>query len=249
MGTLLNGRVALVTGASRGIGAEIARELAAQGATAIVNYREDEGGAGAVVGEIRAAGGSAEPVRCDVSDYAAVSAMAAEIERVHGGIDVLVNNAGILRDMRFARMSPDDWKSVLGVNLEGVLNVCSAFVTGMVERRFGRIVNISSFVAQAGNFGQTNYATAKAGIIGFTRALALELAKADVTVNAVCPGFIATGMWRSIPDDVRDKLLERIPMRRVGEPSDVASLVRFIVSEGNYITGQVFNVNGGVFIG
>jgi acetoacetyl-CoA reductase len=249
MGTLLDGRVALVTGASRGIGAEIARELAAQGATAIVNYREDESGAGAVVGEIRAAGGSAEPLRCDVSDYAAVSTMAAEIQRLHGGIDVLVNNAGILRDKRFARMSPDDWKSVLGVNLEGVLNVCSAFVSGMVERRFGRIVNISSFVAQAGNFGQTNYATAKAGIIGFTRALALELARSDVTVNAVCPGFIATGMWKSIPDDVRDKLIERIPMRRVGEPSDVASLVRFIVSEGNYITGQVFNVNGGVFIG
>jgi acetoacetyl-CoA reductase len=146
-------------------------------------------------------------------------------------------------------MSEADWDAVIRVNLSGAVNACSAAAPLMISRNYGRIVNISSFVAQAGNFGQTNYAAAKAGLIGFTRSLALELARHNVTVNAICPGFIATGMWQSIPEAVRSKLIERIPLGRVGEPSEVARFARFVVGEGDYLTGQTFNVNGGVFIG
>jgi len=175
--------------------------------------------------------------------------MGEEISRQYGSLDILINNAGILRDRRFVKMSPQDWREVMDVNLGGVVNACAMALPGMLDRSYGRIVSVASFVAQAGNFGQTNYATAKAGIIGLTRTLALEVARNNVTVNAVCPGFIETGMWGSIPDEVRAKLLERIPMRRVGQPRDVATLIRFLVSEGDYVTGQTLNVNGGVFIG
>ncbi len=246
---LLEGRTALVTGASRGIGAAIAQELALQGAAVVVNYREDRLGADAVVGRIRSSGGNAASLQCDVSDRAAVASMGAEIAERYGSLDVLINNAGILRDKRFVKMSPQDWRDVMDVNLEGVVNACAMALPGMLERGYGRIVSVASFVAQAGNFGQTNYAAAKAGIIGFTRALALEVARDNVTVNAVCPGFIATGMWNSIPEEIRQKLLERIPMRRVGQPSEVATMIRFIVAEGDYVTGQTLNVNGGIFIG
>lgn len=246
---LLEGRTALVTGASRGIGAAIAQELALQGAAVVVNYREDRPGAEAVVSRIRSSGGNAASLRCDVSDRAAVASMGAEIADRYGSLDVLINNAGILRDKRFVKMSPQDWRDVMDVNLEGVVNACAMALPGMLERGYGRIVSVASFVAQAGNFGQTNYAAAKAGIIGFTRALALEVARDNVTVNAVCPGFIATGMWNSIPEEIRQKLLERIPMRRVGQPGEVATLIRFLVAEGDYVTGQTLNVNGGIFIG
>jgi acetoacetyl-CoA reductase len=246
---LLDGRTALVTGASRGIGAAIAQELALHGAAVVVNYREDRSGADAVVSTIEQTGGVAASIGCDVSDRDAVAAMGAEIAARFQSLDILINNAGILRDKRFVKMLPQDWHDVMDVNLQGVINATAMALPGMLDRGYGRIVSVASFVAQAGNFGQTNYATAKAGIIGFTRALALEVARDNVTVNAVCPGFIATAMWDSIPDPIREKLLERIPMRRAGQPSEVATLIRFLVAEGTYVTGQTLNVNGGIFIG
>ena len=245
----LTGTVSFVTGASRGIGAAIARELAASGSHVVVDYRVDSAGAERVIDEIKACNDSAESLTCDVSDGEAVAKTVASIVAKHGRLDVLVNNAGILRDRSFLKLSPGEWADVINVNLNSVMHTCSAALPHMVQRGHGRIVNISSFVAQAGNFGQTNYAAAKAGIIGFTRALALETAAKGVTVNAVCPGFIDTGMWQSIPEEVRASILARIPMRRVGSPQDVARTVRFLVSEGDYITGQTINVNGGIFIG
>lgn len=245
----LTGTVSFVTGASRGIGAAIARELAAAGSHVVIDYRTDADGACAVIEEIRHASGSAEGVVCDVSDPQAVAhTVSATIEK-HGRVDVLINNAGILRDRSFLKLSSAEWHDVINVNLNSVMHTCSAVLPHMVRYGRGRIVNISSFVAQAGNFGQTNYAAAKAGIIGFTRALALEVASKSITVNAICPGFIETGMWQSIPGKVRESILARIPMGRVGSPEDVAKTVRFLVTEGDYITGQTINVNGGMFIG
>jgi NAD(P)-dependent dehydrogenase (short-subunit alcohol dehydrogenase family) len=245
----LKGRTALVTGSSRGIGAAIARELASQGARVIVNHRDSEGRANIVADDIKAAGGEACVACGDVSDCAAVTQMFDRLSERGEHVDVLVNNAGILRDRTFTKSTPEDWGRVLAVNLQGAVNATAAAVPGMISRGYGRIVNISSFVGQAGNFGQTNYAASKAGLIGFTRALALELARHGITVNAVCPGFTATDMWNSIPEDVKNKLLERIPLRRVGQPTEVAAMVRFLVAEGDYVTGQTLNVNGGIFIG
>lgn len=245
----LTGTVSFVTGASRGIGAAIARELAAAGSHVVIDYRVDGAGAAGVVDGISRQNGSAQRVACDVSDYEAVRETISSIVREFGRLDILVNNAGILRDRSFLKLSPGEWHEVINVNLHSVMNTCSAAIPHMLEKAFGRIVNISSFVAQAGNFGQTNYAAAKAGIIGFTRSLALEVAAKGITVNAVCPGFIETDMWRSIPDTVKETIVARIPMRRVGSPRDVARLVRFLATEGDYITGQTLNVNGGIFIG
>ena len=243
------GMVSVVTGASRGIGAAIARELAAAGSHVVIDYRVDSAGAASVMGEIRDESHSVESVICDVSDHAAVRDTISAIVARLGRLDILVNNAGILRDRSFLKLSPVEWHEVINVNLHGVMNTCSAALPYMVEKGFGRIVNISSFVAQTGNFGQTNYAAAKAGIIGFTRALALEVATKGITVNAICPGFIETDMWQSIPDKAKESILGRIPMRRVGLPVEVARAVRFLVAEGDYITGQTINVNGGIFIG
>jgi len=245
----LSGTVSFVTGASRGIGAAIARELASAGSHVVIDCSTDEAGARSVVREIGADGNSAEHVVCDVSDHAAVHDCIAQLVARLGRIDVLVNNAGILRDRTFLKLSPADWHDVINVNLHSVMSTCSAVLPNMTERGYGRIVNISSFVAQTGNFGQTNYATAKAGMIGFTRSLALEVAKKGITVNAICPGFIETGMWRSIPSQTQSAIVARIPMQRVGTPEDVARAVRFLVVDGDYVTGQTLNVNGGLFIG
>lgn len=241
--------VALVTGASRGIGAAIAGELAARGAQVVLTYREDEEGARAVVERIVSAGGKAEAHRADVRDAEAVGAVADEVVARFGAVDVLVNNAGILSDRTFRKMRPEQWREVIETNLIGVFNCSHAVIGAMTERRRGRILNIASFVGQSGAYGQTNYAAAKAGVIGFTRSLALEAAGAGITVNAICPGFIETDMWRSIPAEHQTRLLQRIPLGRTGQTHEIAALVRFLIEEGGYITGQTLNINGGLFIG
>lgn len=245
----LLGRVAVVTGGSRGIGSSIARELAGAGARVIVNYVHGAEAAAGVVAQIEAAGGVADSEGADVTNVAEVRALFERIKSKYGRLDVLVNNAGILRDRTFKKMALEDWHQVINTNLTSVMNVCHSGVPMLLENGWGRIINISSFVGQVGNFGQANYAAAKAGILGFTKTLAIELARYNITVNAVCPGFVDTEMWRSVPANVQEKILERIPMHRVASPEEVARGVRFLAVEGDYMTGQSLNINGGVYMG
>jgi acetoacetyl-CoA reductase len=246
---LLAGRVALVTGSSRGIGAAIATDLARCGAYAVVNYARGKDAANAVVESIVDHGGAAHAEAADVSDPTEVRAMIEHLIERTGRLDILVNNAGILRDHTFKKMTVEEWNEVIDTNLCSVMYTCQAAVPKMLELGWGRIVNISSFVGQMGNFGQANYAAAKAGIIGFTKSLAIELASSKVTVNAVCPGFVDTEMWRSVPPNIQAKILERIPMHRVGSVEEIARGVRFLVTDADYMTGQSLNINGGIYMG
>jgi acetoacetyl-CoA reductase len=245
----LLGRIAVVTGGSRGIGSAIARELAASGATIVVNYVKGAEAASGIVAQIEAAGGSAHAEQGDVSDHDSVEAMFARIKERYGRLDVLVNNAGILRDRTFKKMSISDWHEVISTNLTSVMSCCHFGVPMLLDNGWGRIINISSFVGQLGNFGQANYSAAKAGILGFTKTLAIELARYNITVNAVCPGFVETEMWHSVPANIQEKILDRIPMHRVARPEEIARGVRFFAVEGDYMTGQSLNINGGVYMG
>jgi acetoacetyl-CoA reductase len=245
----LLGRVAIVTGGSRGIGSAIARELSVAGAHIIVNYVTGVEAAAGVVAQIEAAGGTADAEAGDVSQVDDVRALFERIKSRYGRLDILVNNAGILRDRTFKKMSLEDWHTVINTNLSSVMNTCHFGVPMLLENGWGRVINISSFVGQVGNFGQANYSAAKAGILGFTKTLAIELARHNITVNAVCPGFVDTEMWRSVPENVQEKILERIPMHRVAKPEEVARGVRFFAVEGDYVTGQSLNINGGVYMG
>ena len=238
-------RVALVTGASRGIGAAIARELAAAGCRILLNYRSDERGAAEVKDSIVAAGGEATLLRFDVSDAAETAAALAPWSGDGDAvIDVVVNNAGVVKDAPFPTLAQGDWERVTRTSLDGFFNVTRPLVMPLVRRRWGRIITISSLAGLVGNRGQVAYSAAKAGLIGATRSLAKEVAKRNVTVNAVAPGLIDTDMIKQIPVDDLSKL---IPMRRLGLPSEVAKLVRFLASDdAAYITGQVITIDGGL---
>jgi 3-oxoacyl-[acyl-carrier protein] reductase len=243
----LEGRVALVTGASRGIGRAIALRLAAQGATVIAGARGTN--AQAVADEIVAAGGRATAVALDITDPASVDAAVAGALAAHQRVDILVNNAGITKDQLMLRMKREDWDAVLNTNLTGAYTCVQAVLKTMVKQRAGRIINITSVVGQAGNAGQVNYAASKAGLIGFTKALALEVASRGITVNAVAPGLIETDMTKGISEGAHEEWAARIPLKRLGTPDDIANAVTFLASdEASYITGQVLAVNGGMYL-
>lgn len=240
-------KIAIVTGASRGIGQSIATELAARGAHIVAVARGTN--AEPVAAAIREAGGKAESVSADVTDTAAVDALVAGVLERHGRIDVLVSNAGIARDQLMLRMKRADWDEVMATNLTAAFQLCQAVLKPMIRQRAGRIVTISSVVGQMGNAGQANYAASKAGLIGFSKALAREVASRNVTVNVVAPGLIDTDMTRAIAEGTRESWAEHVPLGRLGSPKDVASAVCFLASdEASYITGQVLAVNGGMYM-
>jgi 3-oxoacyl-[acyl-carrier protein] reductase len=244
----LTGRVALVTGASQGIGRACAIALAEAGADIALGSRNQEK-LGAVAKEIEALGRKAVPLNLDVSNSASVQAAVKQALEALGKIDILVNNAGITKDNLLLRMKPEDWDLVLRTNLDGAYHMVRAVLPGMVRQRYGRIINITSVVAQTGNSGQANYVASKAGLIGLTKAVAAEVASRSITVNAVAPGFISTAMTEKLSDDIKSKLLSIVPLGRMGTDRDVACAVRFLASdEASYITGHVLNVNGGMFM-
>lgn len=243
---ILQGKVAIITGASRGIGRAIALELATQGASIVVNYASSSGAAEAVVAEINAAGGQSIALKADVSKVEEVEALFNATMEKFGRIDILVNNAGITRDTLLLRMKPEDWQAVIDLNLTGVFLCTRAVSKIMLKQRSGRIINISSVAGQMGNPGQANYSAAKAGVIGFTKTIAKELASRGITVNAVAPGFITTDMTSKLSNT--EDILKFIPLGRYGQPEEIAGMVRFLAADPGaaYITGQVFNVDGGM---
>ena len=244
---LLDGKCALVTGASRGIGRAVALKLASEGAKVALNFAGNEAAANEVRQEIETMGGQAILVKADVADEAAVQDMVQKTADAFGRIDILVNNAGITRDGLLARMKEEDWDAVLSTNLKGVFLTTKAVAKLMMKQRAGRIVNMASVVGVSGNAGQANYSAAKAGVIGFTKTIARELASRGVTANAVAPGFIATDMTSVLSDKAKEAALTGIPLGRMGTPEDVAAAVLFLVSDqSSYITGQVLHVDGGM---
>jgi 3-oxoacyl-[acyl-carrier protein] reductase len=241
----LRERVAIITGASRGIGRATALALAAEGANVVVNYASSTAAADEVVKAITDAGGNAIALQADVSKLDQVEALINNTLEKFGRVDVLVNNAGITRDTLLLRMKPDDWQAVIDLNLTGVFLCTRAVSKLMLKQKSGRIINITSVAGQMGNPGQANYSAAKAGVIGFTKTVAKELASRGITVNAVAPGFIATDMTSDLKSE---EILKYIPLGRYGEPEEVAGMIRFLAADpaAAYITGQVFNVDGGM---
>ncbi len=244
----LNGKNALVTGASRGIGRAIALQLARDGARVALNYRSGEAEAYGVAKEIQEMGCQCLVLRADVSIAKEARALIGQVIEKWGRLDILVNNAGITRDKSLKKLNDEEWAEVLNTNLNSVYYCCSAALRSMAEQQYGRIINISSFVGQAGNFGQANYSASKGGIIAFTKTAAIEYAKYNVTVNALAPGFTLTEMLAKVPPNVQEQIKARIPMGRFGLPEEIAKAVAFLAAEGDYITGQQINVNGGVYM-
>lgn len=243
---MLDKKVAVITGASRGIGKAIALELASKGIFVVINYNGSEALADEVKEEIINAGGQAQTYQCNVSDFNACSKFFEKIIKEYGRIDILVNNAGITKDGLLMRMSEEDFNKVLDVNLKGTFNCIRQVLRPMLKQKSGRIINMSSVVGLYGNVGQANYAASKAGIIGLTKATAKEVASRKITVNAIAPGFIETDMTAVLSDEVKEAMLNQIPMKCFGKPSDIAKAVGFLASEdARYITGQVLSVDGG----
>ncbi len=241
-------RIALVTGASRGIGKAIALKLGAEGMTVIGTATSDKG-AEAISSMLQAAGIAGKGMCLDVSDDASVAAVIKAIGDEFGAVTVLVNNAGITRDNLLMRMKPEEWEAVIDTNLTSLYRVCKACLRPMMKAKGGRIISIASVVGVSGNAGQTNYAAAKAGMIGFTKSLAQEIGSRGITVNAVAPGFIDTDMTRELPEAQRDALLSAIPLGRLGQADEIAAAVAFLASEGAaYVTGETIHVNGGMYM-
>ncbi|HEX4065070.1 MAG TPA: 3-oxoacyl-ACP reductase family protein [Acidobacteriaceae bacterium] len=244
----LQGRTALVTGASRGIGRAIAKELAERGATVIINFFNRIDRAQELRDEIESSGGETCLMQGDVSDRQEARRVIHKLLDVYGRLDILVNNAGITRDRSIRKMTDSDWLEVMETNLNSIFYCTSAAVAAMVQHKYGRIVNIASFSGQAGNFGQANYAASKGGIIAFTKVLALELAKYNITANVVAPGFTNTDMLAAVPGDIQDQIRARIPLGRFAQPLEVAKAVAFLICDGDYVTGQQININGGIYM-
>ncbi len=244
----LRGKVALVTGASRGIGKAIALELACRGAAVALNYRASKAEAESLAERIKEIGSEALLVQGDVAKKSEAREVVRKVLEHWGRIDILVNNAGITRDKSLRKMADDDWADVINVNLNGTYYCTSAALPSMMDNKFGRIINISSLVGQAGNFGQANYAASKGGIASFTKTLALEMARYNITANTVAPGFTCTEMLEKIPPNILDQIKAKIPMGRFAMPEDVAKAVAFLAADGDYITGQQLSVNGGIYM-
>jgi 3-oxoacyl-[acyl-carrier protein] reductase len=244
---MLTGKIAVVTGASRGIGRQIALTLAEKGATVIVNYNGSAAKAEEVVSEIQAAGGQAEAVQCNVSDFEKAAELMNYVVKKYGRVDILVNNAGITRDNLLMKMSEEDFDAVINTNLKGAFNCIRHISRQMLKQRSGRIINIASVSGVLGNAGQANYSASKAGVIGMTKAVARELASRGITANAIAPGFVDTEMTQVLADNVKEAAVEQIPMKRFGSTKDIANTVAFLASEeAGYITGQVICVDGGM---
>ena len=240
-------KVALVTGGSRGIGREIALGLASRGANVAITYNSNESLAQELVEELKHSGVKAIAIQGNSAIEEDVNKIVSKVEEELGTIDILVNNAGITKDNLIIRMKSEDWDDVLNVNLKGTFLTTKAVVRGMMKKRYGKIINISSVVGVSGNAGQGNYSASKAGVIGFTKSMAKELASRGIRVNAIAPGFIKTDMTDVLKDEIKEELLRNIPLGTLGEPKDIANAVNFLASqESDYITGQVINVNGGM---
>lgn len=244
----LKDKVSIVTGSSRGLGRAIAKELAQHGSKVVVNYHQSKDAAEQLVSELKADGAEAIAVHAGVAHPDECQALVETAVKEFGGLDILINNAGVNRDRTIRRMSAEEWQEVIATDLSSVFYCTYAAVPHLIERGGGRIVNMSSIVGQMGNLGQSNYAAAKAGIVGFSKSAAQELARYNITVNSLCPGFIETEMVTNLTEEVQKALLAKIPLGRFGKPEEVAQITRFLVSEGGYVTGAQININGGMYM-